>query len=284
MKVGLERRDDCIVLHLQGEFDSFYCGPFLEKLEQLMAEGEQRVALNMRKVKFINSTALGTIIKASKMLAAEKGKLVVSSPSTFCKSTMESIGLPHVVPLLADDDEAVKLLRGAAPPRKVAAREVDLVKQEESAVLFYPVEEAHLEAFIPEELRKQATNPVHGHTFGVSWRGVGRMLAVDSDGLRFAWDGGASALQGSRMVEFLAPGTELQIKFRLPLFEKGRSEARVMVQKSDVEGGVCHVEASFTEIHASTLEAVEQYAKDMAYLKQELRQATDGKGKKGGAS
>src|SRR5262245_26645460 len=89
MQVTLEPRDNFTILHLRGEFDTFYCALLQKEVEGLIASGVNRIALNLRLVKFINSTALGAIIKASKVLNAHNGKLVVSRPSVFCKDIME---------------------------------------------------------------------------------------------------------------------------------------------------------------------------------------------------
>ena len=70
MKVLKENRDGVMLLTLKGEFDSFVCAGFTQEVAAVQAEGVHHIALNLRLVKFINSTALGAIIKASKILAA----------------------------------------------------------------------------------------------------------------------------------------------------------------------------------------------------------------------
>ena len=71
MQVTVEPRDNFTILHLRGEFDTFYCSLLQKEVDGLITSGVNRVALNMRLVKFINSTALGAIIKASKVLNAK---------------------------------------------------------------------------------------------------------------------------------------------------------------------------------------------------------------------
>ena len=119
MQVTVEPRDSFTILHLRGEFDTFYCPLLQKEIEGLLAAGVNRVALNLRLVKFINSTALGAIIKSSKMLASGGGKLVISRPSLFCRDIIEKVGLDRVVPV-HDSDEAAgsALLRDSGKTAK----------------------------------------------------------------------------------------------------------------------------------------------------------------------
>src|SRR5688572_5784445 len=57
MQVTVEPRDNFTILHLRGEFDTFYCALLQKEIDGLVAQGVNRIALNMRLVKFINSTA-----------------------------------------------------------------------------------------------------------------------------------------------------------------------------------------------------------------------------------
>ncbi len=84
MHISVEPRDDHAVLHLRGEFDTYYVPALQKEIDDVVKAGIVRIVLNLRLVKFINSTALGSIIKASKALNAKGGKLVISRPSAFC--------------------------------------------------------------------------------------------------------------------------------------------------------------------------------------------------------
>jgi anti-anti-sigma factor len=273
MQVTVEPRDNFTILHLRGEFDTFYCALLQKEVDGLIASGVNRVTLNLRLVKFINSTALGAIIKASKILAANGGKLVVSRPSVFCKDIMEKVGLDRVVPLFDSDEAAGAALladKGSAGKGKLAEEIED-----DTAILFTPTDPKRVEHFIPEAQRSAKANPVHGHSFGGNWRGVGRMSALDSESLRFTWNGGATGLTPFEMGQMLSLGTDLSVKFRLPLLQKGHCEAVVTVSEVEERPDGVKLAASFSQIEPDTLAAVKQYAADMAFLKKELRSATE---------
>lgn len=277
MQITAEPRENFTVLHLRGEFDTFYCPALQSEIEALQAAGVQRIALNLRLVKFINSTALGAIIKASKNLAKAGGKLVISRPSKFCRDIIEKVGLDRVVPIYDTDEAAgAALLDELTPaPRTHAASDEDIL-EDETAILFAPTDPAKIEHFLPSAERSGVTNPVHGHSFASNWRGVGRMSALDSDGLRFVWNGGSTGLSPFEMGQMLSLGTDLHVKFRLPLLKKGHCEATVTVSEVEERPDGVKIAAAFSEIDDQTREAVKQYASDMAFLKKELRDATEG--------
>lgn len=274
MQVTVEPRDSFTILHLRGEFDTFYCTLLQKEIDALIASGVNRVALNLRLVKFINSTALGAIIKASKILAANGGKLVIARPSVFCKDIMEKVGLDRVVPMFDTDEAAgAALAAGSGATRGKGGEELD----DETTILFAPTDSKRIEHFIPESARGGRANPLHGHSFGHNWRGVGRMSALDSESLRFTWNGGNTGLTPFEMGQMLSLGTDLSVKFRLPLLQKGHCEAVVTVSEVEERPEGVKLAATFSQIEPETLAAVKQYASDIAFLKKELRSATEKK-------
>ncbi|NOT30513.1 MAG: STAS domain-containing protein [Planctomycetes bacterium] len=271
MQVTVEPRENFTLLHLRGEFDTFYCALLQKEIDGLIASGVNRIALNLRLVKFINSTALGAIIKASKILGANRGKLVISRPSVFCKDIIEKVGLDRVVPMF-DSDEAAGAALLADKNGGVKGRVVEEL-EDETTILFAPTDAKRVEHFISEQARK--ANPAHGPGFGGNWRGVGRMSALDTESLRFTWNGGNSGLTPFEMGQMLSLGTDLIVKFRLPLLKKGHCEAVVTVSEVEERPDGVKLAATFSQIEPETLAAVKQYAADMAFLKRELRSATE---------
>ncbi|MEO0663577.1 MAG: STAS domain-containing protein [Planctomycetota bacterium] len=54
MHISVEPGERHVVLHLRGEFDTYYCHLLDEEIEQTLQSGIQHVVLNLRLVKFIN--------------------------------------------------------------------------------------------------------------------------------------------------------------------------------------------------------------------------------------
>jgi anti-anti-sigma factor len=272
MHISVEPREDYAVLHLRGEFDTYYVPMLQQEVDALIKAGIVRVVLNLRLVKFINSTALGAMIKASKLLAAKNGKLVISRPSSFCRDIIEKVGLDRVVTVFDSDEEAAASF-AQAKTKKVAGSDQDF-EDDTSSVLFTPVDEARIEHFLSQS-KRIVKAPLSKANSGSGWSGAGRMLALDAKGLRFTWSGGNSELSPFAMSQMLAIGTEWKVKFRLPLLKKGYCEAVCTVNEVEERPDGVKVGASFTAIDNPTREAMKQYASDMQFLKEELRKATD---------
>ncbi len=54
MKITVEPRENYTVLHLRGEFDTFYCSNLQKEIDDLLNAGAPNIVLNLRMVKFIN--------------------------------------------------------------------------------------------------------------------------------------------------------------------------------------------------------------------------------------
>ena len=96
------------------------------------------------------------------------------------------------------------------------------------------------------------------------------MSGLDADGVRFTWGGGDTGMTSFEMAQFLALGTELKTKFRLPLLKKGLSVATVTITEIEERPDGIKVGASFSEIEDETRQSVQQYAEDLRFLKKEL--------------
>lgn len=273
MHITVEPRESYAVLHLRGEFDTYYVPLLQEEVDGLLKAGVTRAVLNLRLVKFINSTALGAMIKAARLLEREGGKLVISRPSKFCRDILEKVGLDRVVPIFETDEAAAAALLGGAP---APAAELERAFEEDaSTVIFSPVDPKRIEHFIPDTGRGP-TNPLHGHAFGSRWTGLGRMAGLDEASVRFTWNGGTADLSPFEMAQFLAIGTDWRLKFRLPLLQRGFCEAVATVSEVEERPDGIKVRAVFEELDPDTRASIKQYAADMAYLKEELKKATDG--------
>jgi anti-anti-sigma factor len=270
MKITVEPRDEYTILHLRGDFDTFYCSHLIDEVERLVGAGVKHVVLNMRLLRFINSTALSAVIRCSKRLRELDGLLTVSRPSSFARSIMERVGLERMVPIYDSDEAAGEGAVSGTLPEPGAPRDED---EEAATILFTLVDEDRLEHFVPSDERAGLkANPVHRHAFGGRWRGIGNMLSVDANGLHFTWGGGRTGLSPFEMAQMLSIGTDLKVKFRLHMYERGHYSAIVTVEEIDERPDGVKVGAGFSEIDAETRNAVQQYTEDLAFLKKELRE------------
>lgn len=238
-------------LRLRGEFDTFYAPKLQEEIDQLIAQGYQHVALNLRLVKFINSTALGAIIKANKRLRAEGGDLVIGQPSQFCRDVLTQIGVDKVVPMFDDIEEAKAHLKNTM------AKDDTPEVIGESNVLF-EFEDA-------DRIAKM----------GGRRTGLGTVLRVDHERIRFSWDGGARGLGKDDLTHLFGNGKPLRTKFKVKLckadyFNVDSQISESEVRETDGKWGVL-VTATFQDLSDSDRLALAQFADDLDYLKQQLK-------------
>jgi anti-anti-sigma factor len=129
VKLLKESLGNVTLLTLKGEFDSFVTNAFGNEIAKIQAEGVHRIVLNMAQVKFVNSTALGAVIKARKNCRSAQGDVIISNPSQPVRDAMDSLGLDRLFSIVEDDAAALAVLEGA--------QSIELDDDSESAVMIH---------------------------------------------------------------------------------------------------------------------------------------------------
>lgn len=239
-------------LRFRGEFDSFYAPKLIEEVDQLIQSGKIYVVLNLRLVKFLNSTALGSMIKAYKRFKAEGGDLCIAEPSLVAKDVITKVGIDRIIPTFATNEEAREYLFTQMKEQGLAT------VIGESQVLFSPTD--------PDLASKLGR--------GV---GVGSVLSVDHEGIRFRWTGNIGAHEDPTALRATFPiGAEFKVKFQVKLCKKGFFEVKsevASVEPSETSEGkpAVTVTCRFLDLPEADRLALAQFADDLDYLKQQLR-------------
>jgi anti-anti-sigma factor len=249
MKIDKTTFETHAVLTLKGEFDTFYCPKLQEEIESLIASGIHRVALNLRLVKFINSTALGAIIKAHKRLKAEGGDLVLTKASPFCRDIITKLGIDRVVPMFEDEEAAEQHLLATLPGEEPG--EID-----DTSVIFS----------VDDGRQKLLKGRRHG---------IATVSNVDATQIQFIWDAKRHGHGKPQVDELFQKGSTIRTKFQLKLFKKGFFELRSAVTEvADRRDGTFKVTATFQDLSDGDRLALSQFESDMAYLKTQIKDAT----------
>ncbi|MCB9868340.1 MAG: STAS domain-containing protein [Planctomycetes bacterium] len=251
MNIDTTLTDDYAVLTLKGEFDTFHCPRFQEEIEDILERDLVFIILNMRMVKFINSTALGAIIKASKMCKADDGELVLSAPSPFVKDIVHKLGIDQMVPVFDDEEGAKKHIIKTLNAQAMA--EGASVREEKVLIIF------------PDNTRNQQ--------IGGKKALVGTMSSVDSERVRFLWSGEKLGISADQGKQLFYPGSELHLKFQVKMFKKGHFEVTAAVDDVEVASDDnLRITAAFKKIKPREREALAQFAADMDFLKRQIRE------------
>lgn len=239
MKIQRSALDEGVAaLTLTGEFDSFAANPFLEQVDAIIHSGTSNVVANLRLVLFINSTAIGSLIKARKRLKGLGGDLVIAEPSARVKETLSSLGLEKVIRTFNSDDDAIHFLCQAEDAA------VDIPS--ENTVLLRFAEAAKQKAF------KDSSS-------------VAKIKNLAEDGIKFTTSAQPSLFES---------GTKVKVKFRLPLFRKNYFfEIDCAVASTSSESGGQTVFAEFQDISDDDQRAIADFVREMRLLRDEAHSA-----------
>lgn len=252
MKIDTSLHDDYSVLTLKGEFDTFYCPALMQEVEDQIDDGVNHIVLDMRLVKFINSTALGAVIKAHKRCRAEGGELVIAQPSPFVRDVIGKVGIDRLITMHETTQEAVKAIIKQINKKELAGDA--------------PVEQQKVLITFPDDVR----NKMLGSTKRAKQL-VGTMANVDGNRVHFTWNGEKVGINADQAKQLFFAGSDLNLKFQVKMIKKGFFEVTAKVDGVEAAGdsGI-KIGAKLDKIKDGDRAALSQFAEDMAFLKQQL--------------
>ena len=109
MKIKKREKNDVMVLDLSGKImggDDFDL--FRSTVEGLVEEGQVDILLNMKKVKWINSTGLGLLVSAYTSLVKSGGRMKIAEVSGRIDNILHVTQLELIFETYTDEDEALK--------------------------------------------------------------------------------------------------------------------------------------------------------------------------------
>jgi anti-anti-sigma factor len=252
MRLEKKRYEDIIILRFVGEFDTFNLPLFSERMDRMIDAGNVKFVMNVRLLTFINSTALGYLIKTSKRLTAEGGEMVLAQPSKFVKRTLVTLGLDQAFPVYESDADALVHFKKGASLGQVdlEGTEQDDSLHGEMPVLFY------------KTVTSGEAPPNQ----------VGRIVSLYQDGLTFRYE---PAAEGDLAEEYLQPSTTLRIKFRQPFALKEHyfeMDADVKdVNRADEDGkDVLTVRVLYGTLKDADRQTLDQFVQDQEMWRGEV--------------
>ena len=89
------------VLTVDGELD-LSTGPEVRDALNALANGHERIAIDLRAVTFMDSTALGVIVTAMKRARERGGELALVGPTGSPRKVLSITALDQIVPIVDD--------------------------------------------------------------------------------------------------------------------------------------------------------------------------------------
>jgi anti-sigma B factor antagonist len=248
MKIERKTAGNVTILGFIGEFDAFNLNTISEKLDTLIEKGRTQLVFNLRLLKFINSSALGYLIKTSKRLKELDGELVLSDPSKFFQSTISTLGIDQIFKIFSTDQEAVKYFHdaGGEVQKTFDGIPVDEKLLGSTSIFFRLLDEPAV-------------------------MGMGKILSIYEDGPTFKYPIDPDKVKID--PDELTIGRGLWIKFRQPFLQKERFfemnvEIVMAVELDDFEGAAKY-RLRYTKIEDKDRKILEQFVRDQDLLRAE---------------
>ena len=108
MEIILEKQDAVSVFRLNGRLDSNTSQGFEEKVFGAISDGSKSMVIDFKDIDYISSAGLRVILKATKALRREKGKIMLCSMQDYVKEVFEIAGFDTFLPIVGSMDEALQ--------------------------------------------------------------------------------------------------------------------------------------------------------------------------------
>jgi anti-sigma B factor antagonist len=93
---------------LQGRLDSNTSQSFEKRLLDAISDGTKNVIIDFKELDYISSAGLRVILKATKTLKRQDGKIMLCSMQDYVKEVFEIAGFDSFLPIVPSLDDAVK--------------------------------------------------------------------------------------------------------------------------------------------------------------------------------
>lgn len=224
-----------------GAFDTPEVDGFQAHVDSAIDEQIFKIVINLGQMSFINSTALGALIRAQKRLNQYGGDLALAEPSAFASGVFKTLGIDRKIRCFAAEAQAVEYLR------TVGSEGVGV--EGEQQVSFSFVDRAQT-AVAGEDPR------------------MGLLKSIGEAGITFQWEN----LDNLDVEKMFVAGAPLRMRFQLPLYHETHmftADANVL-SSNFTAGSRVTVQAKFANLKDVERRAIQQFVRDLRYLKGEL--------------
>jgi anti-sigma B factor antagonist len=109
MNLNTETRNDIVIIYVKEErLDAHNSGELKSAVQKLYEEGQKNVLIDLKDVRFIDSSGLGALVSGFKNAISHQGNLKLSNLQTQVKSMFELTRLHRVFEIFTSTAEAVE--------------------------------------------------------------------------------------------------------------------------------------------------------------------------------
>jgi anti-sigma B factor antagonist len=108
MEIIEEKKDTISIFRLNGRLDSNTSQGFEKKIFDSISDGSKNMIVDFKDLDYISSAGLRVILKATKALNREEGKIMLCSMQDYVKEVFEIAGFDSFLPIVANIDDALQ--------------------------------------------------------------------------------------------------------------------------------------------------------------------------------
>jgi anti-anti-sigma factor len=101
---------DVTLIEFQGSIEDF--PSLIQTVDTRIQDGDRRIVLDLAALPFVNSAAIGYLVRAQKDMEAEGGELALARVQPAILRILEMTGIDELLPAFATVEEAVSYLGG----------------------------------------------------------------------------------------------------------------------------------------------------------------------------
>lgn len=117
--VAVERVEEAAVVTAQGELDAFTAPALSDAFAEAAAQGDDRLVIDLSGVAFMDSTALGLVVKVVNEIGDRGGDVRLVLPEESARRIFEITTLDRVLPVEASRADALRAI-ASGPGEEVA--------------------------------------------------------------------------------------------------------------------------------------------------------------------
>lgn len=260
MKLEHSQVGGVTLLEFSGEFDAFNLPPIQKAVDEILDRGETRLVLQMHRLTFLNSSALGYLIKVRRRAQEAGGDCVLAQPGKFVRKLLATVGLDRIYSIYETTEDALRHFSGGllAPGADLSGEQADEALRGESAILFTITAEGRPQKY------------------------VGKIASLYADGLKFRWTvpGWSREVRPpvstANFEKVVQMGSKTPIKFRQPFLVQGKyfemTAQIIRAERDTLDDGTN--EAVFTvkylDAKPEDVALLRRFVSDMEELRKEL--------------
>jgi anti-sigma B factor antagonist len=111
-RVNVQRLDGAVVVSAHGELDAFTAPELTDAFAEASTAGGDRIVIDLSLVSFMDSTALGVVVRTVNEFADRGGDTRLVLPNESARRIFEITTLDRILPLSATRAEALRDLGG----------------------------------------------------------------------------------------------------------------------------------------------------------------------------